>query len=117
MQKTMWVLILVLVVCLSCGEEGSDVYLDGPPVGSPGGYTIQLAWDANWESHLAGYRLYHSNVSGQYTKGDYLREFLAGIESCTIHHVPSGTHFWVLTAFDTSLNESDFSNEVSVELD
>ena len=74
---------------------------------------VTLAWNANRESDLAGYRVYQSTVSGQYTKGQYIREIPAGTTTCTLSNVSPGTYFWKLTAFDAVNNESGFSNEVS----
>ena len=78
---------------------------------------VEIAWDPNTEPDLVGYRLYHSPVSGHYTLGDYLTEIPAGTESYTIEDLAPGTHFWVLTAYDTELNESGLSEEISISLE
>ena len=106
---------LLLVACGS--DEYSTGTLTGGEVGQTGGAIVRLAWDANAEPDLAGYWLYQSGVSGRYTRSKRVLEISADIETCTIEHLPPGTYFWVLTAFNTSLNESDYSNEISAVMD
>ncbi len=77
-----------------------------------------FTWDANTEADLAGYRLYQSNVSGQYTIGlDWIAEIPAGTETLIYDMTPDGTYYFVLTAFDVNGNESGYSNEVSTVID
>jgi hypothetical protein len=95
---------------------------------------ITIRWDKNTETDLAGYRLYQSDVSdGQIVDGvSFVAEILPdsglydhGIipdldpahDAFTLTSVPDGTWYWILTAFDTSLNESGKSNEVSASVD
>ena len=71
--------------------------------------TVTLAWDANAESDLAGYRLYHGNSAG----GPYTAvQTLAAVTTTSVI-VGDGRHYWVLTAFDAAGNESGYSNEVT----
>ena len=84
---------------------------------------LNFAWDRNTETDLAGYRLYYSATAGAYVKGTGSTNFLqAVLVSGTTH--PNGTLqqisgsqgqkiYFVLTAYDTSGNESGFSNEVN----
>ena len=78
-----------------------------------------LMWDANTESDLAGYRVYRSDIEG----GPYekLGEVAAPKTDYTdVFSVPDGevrTYYYVVTAFDTSALESDYSNEVFREFD
>ncbi len=71
---------------------------------------IKLAWDANTESDLAGYRVYFGTTSGAYTNpvgvGNVTQYTLGGL-------TPGQTYYIAVTAFDTSEHESDYSNEVS----
>ena len=83
---------------------------------------VTFQWDANTESDLAGYRLYRAETSGAYTKGAFIKEIpcAASQTACataTDQGVPDGTYFWVVTAFDTSGFESDWSNEVTDTID
>ena len=80
---------------------------------------ITFAWDANTESDLAGYRIYKSTTSGQYTYGAANAIAAVGRVTTTTATVTGadGTRFYfVATAYDTSGNESGPSNEVSYTL-
>jgi len=74
---------------------------------------VRFEWDANSEPDLAGYRLYQSDASGQYVYGaaNAIAEIPAGTETCGPIVFPVGTHYFVLTAFDTEGFESEPSNE------
>jgi hypothetical protein len=69
-----------------------------------------LAWDANSEPDLAGYRLYWGTGSGTY-------QFTQQLGLTTNHTVTNlvlgQTWYFVVTAFNTSGLESGPSNEVS----
>ena len=78
---------------------------------------ITVGWDANSETDLAGYRLYRGSDSrddGGYQKDPAYRigDIPAGTETYTWTNVPDGPHYFSLTAYDESDNESGFSNEV-----
>lgn len=72
--------------------------------------TVGLAWNANTESDLSGYRVYVGTESRAYrmpidvgnTTAYEVLDLEAGI-----------TYFFAVTAYDTSGNESGFSNEVT----
>jgi hypothetical protein len=88
---------------------------------------LNFAWDRNSETDLAGYRLYYSATSGQYVKGTGSANLLKVIPA--LNPVSGSNHpnsvlqsmtgvdgqkvYFVLTAYDASLNESGFSNEAS----
>ncbi len=73
--------------------------------------TVKLAWDANTESDLAGYRVFSHNAGGSY---DYLSPTWSGIEnSCTLENLDEGSgYYFVVRAFNTAGVESGDSNEV-----
>ena len=76
---------------------------------------VSFQWDANTEADLAGYKIYRSATSGTYLPADKVWE---GVDvMATENDVPDGTWFWVATAYDTSGNESGYSNEVTATLD
>jgi hypothetical protein len=64
-------------------------------------------------TNLAGYKVYYGNSSGQYSKS-----IDAGnTSSITINNLPvGGTTYFTVTAYDSSGNESSFSNETSKTL-
>ena len=85
---------------------------------------VELAWDPNVESDLAGYRLYQTTMQGEYERvcdnpsTAYLAaEVDAETTSVVLSGIPDGTYFWVATAFDTEGMESGYSNEVSQTFD
>jgi len=94
---------IVLIVAWACLAMAADV---------------TFTWDANTEPDLAGYYLYQSNVSGGYIfgGGNHIASIPAGTETAILG-IPEGGWYWVLTAFDTSENESGSSNEVSLYID
>ena len=80
---------------------------------------ITFQWDANTEADLAGYKLYASRTSGNYAGANFNTIGLADLPDpanpeYTLHAVPMGTWYFVLTAFDNEVpeNESGYSNEV-----
>lgn len=76
--------------------------------------SVTLAWEANTEPDLAGYKLYQGAAAG----GPYtLKQTLGLVTTTTVAGLQDGTHYFVLTAFDTGGNESGYSNEVSKAFD
>ena len=72
-----------------------------------------VRWTQNSEPDLAGYRLYESSISGTYGTTP-----LADCpHPCDSYIFPTphavGTWYWVVTAYDTSGNESGPSNEAT----
>ena len=74
--------------------------------------TATLAWNASTESDLAGYKVYRGTGSGTY--GAPLTTLPKTTTSYTATGLLNGTtYFFAITAYDSSGNESTFSNEVS----
>ena len=75
---------------------------------------VSLTWDANSEADLAGYNVYRSTTSGsEYVQ---LNSSLAASASYTDSTATNGTlYHYVVTAVDTSVNESDYSNISSAQ--
>lgn len=71
---------------------------------------VALAWDANGESDLAGYKLHLGTASNAYhTVFD-----VGNQTSYTVPNLDRGTtYFFAVTAYNTQGNESDYSNEIS----
>jgi hypothetical protein len=71
---------------------------------------ITLLWNANTESDLAGYKVYVGTTSGVYSTpidvGNVTSFVVPGL-------TPGIQYYFVVTAYDTSSNESARSNEVS----
>ncbi|KPL23737.1 MAG: hypothetical protein AMJ75_05450, partial [Phycisphaerae bacterium SM1_79] len=96
----------------------SRLYSDTTPPAAPTGLTatagdaqVFLDWADNTEPDLAGYDVYRSTTSG----GPYsLIDFDLTQSDYTDNSVSNGTtYYYVVTAIDTSLNESGYSNEAT----
>jgi len=74
---------------------------------------LDLAWDANTEPDLAGYRVYYGTASREYVDsadvGNTTTYLLDGL-------LEGVTYYIAVTAYVVYGNESDFSNEVSSDI-
>lgn len=68
---------------------------------------VELQWDANSETNLAGYKIYH----GQFSR-NYIWTNSTTNTTFTITNLVNGTNRFAVTAFDTDGLESDYSDEV-----
>jgi len=73
--------------------------------------SVTLAWNPNTEPDLAGYKVYKATSSGSYGAA------IANLPASTTSFVATGlqpgvTYFFVITAYDTSGNESTRSPEL-----
>jgi hypothetical protein len=77
---------------------------------------VTLAWKANQEPDLAGYKLYIGTASGIYNFAG--SPFSIGIATryITSNLPKSQTYFFALSALDTTGNESVLSAEISKSL-
>ena len=70
---------------------------------------VTLAWDANTETDLAGYRVHYGSASGRYTTSVDVHN----VTTTSIGTLTAGqTYYFVITAYDVSGNESGYSNQV-----
>ncbi len=70
---------------------------------------VDLEWDPNSESYLAGYKVYYGNSSGSYDGNIDV----GNQTSYTVTDLVEGeTKYFALTAYDMSDSESNYSNEV-----
>jgi len=80
---------------------------------NPGDETVTLNWNDNNEPDLDGYNVYRSTTSGA-PYGGPLNGSLRLISDYNDNDVNNGTtYYYVVTAVDTSSNESGCSNETS----
>lgn len=87
--------------------------------GAPGNVgTASLSWvppttntDGTALSDLAGYNIYHGMVSGFYPNKVVVNN--PGLSSYLVQSLASGTHFFIVRAYDYSGNESADSNVAS----
>lgn len=78
--------------------------------------TVNIAWNANTEGDLAGYRLYYGETPR--AQGAYSQSVTIGQKDATAWtlSVQPGVYYFALTAYDESGNESGFSAEVMAEV-
>lgn len=106
MKKTFFTIILLIIF--------------GAAFSAQAAVQVTATWSANSESDLAGYNIYRSTTSGSgYMKinssviiktasPQYVDNFTGSVE---------GDYYYVVTAVDTSGNESTYSNEGSTHID
>lgn len=77
-----------------------------------------LSWNANAESDLAGYHVYHSMSSNGYVMGGF--NFNTTQTSLTCEQMGVGMdgklHYWTATAYDNVGNESSFATQVWMQM-
>jgi hypothetical protein len=74
--------------------------------------TVRLSWDANSQANLAGYKVYYGTASHSYDTSIYV----GNTTTYAVASLNPGTYYFAVTAWDTSGNESGFSNEVAATL-
>jgi fibronectin type 3 domain-containing protein len=74
------------------------------------GASIQVTWNPNTESDLAGYKVYYGTASGVY--GEPITVVNPAYTLTTVQD--KTTYYFAISAFDTSGNESEKSNEISI---
>ena len=72
-------------------------------------YEATLRWAPNTESDLAGYKVYYGTESRNYTNVIDV----GNVTTYKITNLQAGTYYFAVTAYDTSGNESAYSEEVS----
>jgi len=71
---------------------------------------VTLAWDANTEPDLAGYKVHYGTASGSYT----VHIDVHNVTTYTVTGLTAGqTYYFVVTAYNAANNESGYSNQVS----
>jgi hypothetical protein len=71
---------------------------------------VTLSWDPNKESDLAGYKIYFGLTAGNY---DTVID-VKNVTQYTVGKLIVGTdYYFVITAYDTWNNESEYSDEVT----
>jgi hypothetical protein len=72
--------------------------------------SVTLAWDRSQEPNIAGYRVYYGTTSRHYTA----MRSVGNSTTATITLLEPGvTYYFAVTAYDTSGNESAYSQEIS----
>ena len=77
------------------------------------GQSVTLAWDPSTSPEVAGYNLYYGGASQTYTN----MVAVGGATNATVSGLlPGARYFFAVTAIDISGLESDFSNEISYQV-
>lgn len=78
--------------------------------GSARAADVTLAWDANQEPSVAGYKVFNGlasrNYNGTVDVGNWTSCIVSGLE-------PGKTYYFAAKAYDTAGNESDYSSEIA----
>ncbi len=75
--------------------------------------SIEVSWNANTETDLAGYKVYYGTQSGTYASTLNTGK----TTTATIDNLQTGkTYYVTMSAYDTSGNESEKSAEVSISI-
>ena len=85
----------------------------GTVIQGSSGNTVTLAWDANSEPDLAGYKVYWGRSSGHYDNTPVPTVAPSANPSFTTPSLPNGTWYFAVTAYNSAGMESGYSNEVS----
>ncbi len=73
------------------------------------GAAVSLAWDANTEPDLAGYKIYYGTASGDYSHSIDV----GNVTQCALADLDDGvTYYLAATAYDVDSNESAYSVEL-----
>jgi chitodextrinase len=73
-----------------------------------------LAWDAVTAASLSGYRIYYGTAPGTYVQAIGHGVNVGNVTTFTVTGLSSGTrYYFAATAYDTSNNESAYSNEIT----
>ena len=73
--------------------------------------TVQVTWNPNTEPDLAGYKIYYGTASGVYGDPIDVGNVTGHVMEITPQH--GATYYFALTAYDTSGNESGYSDEAT----
>jgi hypothetical protein len=99
-RRNRFVLVVLCIVMCSASALARDV---------------TLAWDAVTAEGFAGYKVYYGTAS--HTYGTPLLAGTGTTYMVSGSHLPAGhTYYFAVTAYDTSGNESGYSNEVSLTI-
>lgn len=105
--------ILVCSICLLALTLVFAAPVHGTVVQGTSGNTVTLAWDANTEPDLAGYKVYWGRSSGRYDNTPVPTVAPSANPTFTTPALPNGTWYFAVTAYNTAGMESGYSNEVS----
>jgi fibronectin type 3 domain-containing protein len=78
------------------------------------GTSATLVWDAVTATNLSGYRVYYGTAPGTYVQAKGQGITVGNVTTYTVPGLSSGTrYYFAATAYDSTNNESTYSNEVT----
>ncbi len=87
----------------------------GGPCVTPTTHGVTLTWTASTSANVAGYNIYRATTSGgPYTKIN--SSLVAALSYADSVVVAGAVYYYVLTAVDTSNNESGYSTQVQAKI-
>ena len=75
---------------------------------------VKLVWDNNSEDDVTGYRVYQGSSPGVYSGYILIPDLADSTPEVSITAADGALRYFAITAVDASLNESVFSDELSV---
>ena len=113
------VLMLGIFVALvtACGGSGSGSVGVATPDNDSSGpgslpRTAALTWDAATDPNVSGYRIYYGSGPGTYLQSFGKGINVGNVTTYTVTGLTSGSrYYFAVTAYDSSGNESRYSNE------
>jgi hypothetical protein len=106
----------VCFIVAGCGGGGSGASSDGASGGNPSPMdgALTLAWNANLESDMGGYRVYYGTSSGTYQQVRGAGMDAGLVTEFSITGLQAGTTYYIaVTSYDRTGNESSYSAQVS----
>jgi hypothetical protein len=102
-------LLAIASLLIACGGRSGTSTMAGSTTSG----TATLAWDAVTDPNLQGYRVYYGTAPATYSQFFGLGLDVGNVTTYTVTGLNSTTrYYFAVTAFDTSNNESSYSNEV-----
>lgn len=109
MKRIIWIFMTLMLLCSNIQAESVILSWEAPTTNEDGTELLDLA----------GYKIYYGVRSGSY---DQVIDVgipgpnLEGREESNVNIVPEVQYYFAVTAYDTVYNESDYSNEVWIDL-
>ena len=79
--------------------------------------SVTLSWDLSLDDSLlgatGGYKVFQATSSGAYSTSAPIATVAPGVNTVTFNPGKLGVLYWVVQAYDSQGNTSEFSNEVS----
>lgn len=102
---------LLILLAVFAAPSGGGTVVQGTA-----GNTVTLAWDANSEPDLAGYKVYWGRTSRRYDNSPAQTFPPSANPTYTTPALPNGTWYFAVTAYNSAGLESGYSNEVSTTI-